>query len=151
MIDFYTDASGKIGMGGVCGSSWMHAIWSEEFLVTNPSIELQELYALVAGVLAWIDRFANSRVILFCDNQAVVAMVNNTSSSCGKCMVLIRILVLHCLKTNVRVYARFVPTKENTRADLLSRNAIQHFKSNYYHDDLLTAVPDVIWPIEKMF
>ena len=105
-IDFYTDASGVIGFGGVCGTQWMDGYWPLDFLKQEPSIEFQELYALVAGILLWIQQYANRRVIIFCDNQSVVAMVNSTTSSCKRCMVLIRVLVLHCLKHNVRVFAK---------------------------------------------
>ena len=70
-IDFYTDASGKTGFGGICGTSWMFGFWSEKFLKYHPSIEYLELYALVAAVLAWIDRFYNQRVVIFCDNKSV--------------------------------------------------------------------------------
>ena len=123
-IDFYTDASGTIGFGGVCGNSWMYGSWPQNFLDQDPSIEFKELYALVAGALGWLDRFRNKRIIVFCDNQSVVAMVNSTSSSCKRCMILIRLFVLHCLKLNVRLYGRYVNTKANVRADLLSRNRI---------------------------
>ena len=39
--------------------------------------------------------------LFFCDNQSMVAMINTTSLSCKNCMVLIRIIVLHCLIHNV--------------------------------------------------
>ena len=104
-IDFFTDASGKIGFGGICGLVWMHGRWPKCFIDQKPSIEFQELYALLAGILAWLHLFQNKRVIIFCDNQSIVAMVNKTTSSCHRSMVLIRILVLHCLKWNTRVFA----------------------------------------------
>ena len=30
-IDMYSDASGKLGMGAICGSRWMYQMWSREF------------------------------------------------------------------------------------------------------------------------
>ena len=80
-IDFYTDASGKIGLGGICGNAWMSQTWSPEFLNScKPSIEFLELFAVTAAVIAWIDKFRNRRVILFCDNQSVVDRVPVPSS-----------------------------------------------------------------------
>ena len=100
-VNFYTDASGRIGMGGLCEDSWMAELWPAEFLQScGPSIEYLELFALVAAVVAWIDRFRNLRVVLFCDNSSICTMVNATSSSCKNCMILIRILVLKCLAAN---------------------------------------------------
>ena len=69
----------------------------------KPSIEFLELYAVTAAVLSWIHQYKNSRIILFCDNQSVVDMINITSTSCRHCMVLIRMIVLKGLIENVRI------------------------------------------------
>ena len=79
-IDMYSDASGKIGFGAVCGTSWMYGEWPKSFLDKKPTIEYLELYGLVTGVITWICCFRNRRIVLFCDNMAVVHMVNNTSA-----------------------------------------------------------------------
>ena len=106
--DFYSDASGGIGMGAANNCSWMYAEWPEQFLAEmKPSIEFLELFALVAAILAWVHRYANRRIIIFCDNQGVVSMVNHHTSSCKYCMRLIRILVLKCLTENTRVFAKY--------------------------------------------
>ena len=107
-IAMYSDTSKNpdLGYGAVCQDSWTYGQWDSDFMVLDPSIEYLELYALVVGVVNWIHRFSNRRIILFCDNQSVVSMVNKTTSSCLKCLKLIRILVFHSLKCNVRVYAR---------------------------------------------
>ena len=105
-IAFAMDASKnlKLGFGGRCGKNWMFAAWNGLIKKCNPSIEYLELFALVAGVVAWIYQFQNRKVILYTDNQTIFHMINKTSGSCKSCMVLIRILVIHCLKYNVRVY-----------------------------------------------
>ena len=82
-IDMYSDASGKIGMGALCGSAWMYQLWDPVFISKfNPSIEYLELFAVTAAVLKWIDQFKNRRIILFCDNKSVVDMINFTTTSC---------------------------------------------------------------------
>ena len=43
----------------------------------DPSIEFLELYAVTVAVVTWIYRFRNRRIVLFCDNQAAVAMINS--------------------------------------------------------------------------
>ena len=47
-------------------------------------------------------------------------MVNNSTSSCKNCMVLLRHIILESLVQNVRVYAKFVKSVENGKADALS-------------------------------
>ena len=49
-IDMYSDASGKIGMGAICGSEWIHKCWDSTFIsCCKPSIEFLELYTVVAA------------------------------------------------------------------------------------------------------
>ena len=66
----------------------------------KPSIEYLELAALCIGIISWGQYLTNCRIVIFCDNQAVVHMVNKLMSSCSNCMVLLRMLVLDGLKNN---------------------------------------------------
>ena len=123
-IDMYSDASGnyQLGFGAYCGCEWTFGQWDQTFCDrVQPSIEYLELFAVLVGVLNWIWRFKNRRIVLFCDNEAVVHMINNSTSKCKNCMVLMRLLVAECILQNVRVYAKHVKTNENGKADALSR------------------------------
>ena len=122
----------------------------------NPSIEYLELFGVTAAVIAWIHRFRNQRVILFCDNKSVVDMINVTSTSCKNCTVLIRIIVLKGLMENVRVFARHVEGAKNVLADSLSRNKLALFwekceEKGKLMDKEPTPVPEAIWPPEKIW
>ena len=64
-------------MGAICGSADASNVGLKKF---KPSIEYLELYAVTAAVLTWIHQFKNRRIILFCDNQSVVDMINLTST-----------------------------------------------------------------------
>ena len=156
-IEMFSDASGRIGMGALCGSSWMHQRWSAKFLdKCKPSIEYLELLGVTAAVLTWIHRFKNKRVILFCDNRSVVDMINVTSTSCKNCMVLIRLIVLKGLMENVRIFARHVEGVKNDLADSLSRNKISTFKQlcakkGKIIDKEPTPIPVALWPVEKLW
>ena len=155
-IDFYTNSSRnfELGMGGICQNSWMFAQWGPEVEQIEPSIEYLELYALAAGVLTWLHRFKNKRIFIFCDNMSVVHMINNMSSSCKNCMVLIRLITLESLYNNMRVYARHVKSEVNQAADALSRLNFPRFKKVTSHKPMdvnLTPLPQAIWPIEKIW
>ena len=121
-VPMYSDASRNpnLGFGAICSSSWMYSKWDPDFIREHePSIAYLELWAVVAGIMTWIHRFKNRRIVLFCDNTSAVEMINNTSS-CQNCMVLIRILVLESLKSNVRVFAKYISSKANAYSDALS-------------------------------
>ena len=146
---FYSDASHNfdLGFGSYCQESWMQQKWGKEVAKLEPSIQYLELYALTAAFLAWGHCFSNKRIIIFTDNNAVVSMVNKTSSSCKNCMVLIRLIVLHSLIHNVRMFARFVSTKQNGITDALSRLQETHFQrlmANLNFDQSPTPVPEEV-------
>ena len=95
--DFYTDAAKgfSLGAGGVFGAKWFFLQWEPNFIKSHdPTIEYLELYALRVEILCWSQELRNRRITVFCDNQAVVSIVNNTSTKCKNSMILIRMLVL---------------------------------------------------------
>ena len=69
-----------------------------------PSIEDLELYALCVGIFAWASLLKNRRIVIYCDNKAMVDIVNATSSKCKNCMVLVRMLVMNNLLYNRKIY-----------------------------------------------
>ena len=76
----YSDAlrNFELGFGAYCDTEWTYGQWDRLFMERyEPSIEYLELYALLIGVLNWSRLFKNRCIILFCDNQSVVFMVNN--------------------------------------------------------------------------
>ena len=132
VLNFYSNASKNkdFGFGCIFDNSWIFGRWPENFITEeDPSIEYLELFGLCAGIFTSEndDQLTNTRVAVFCDNQVVVQMVNNSSLSCKHCMHLIRMLVLNNLTFNRHVYACFVRGKSNKLADSLSRMDLRHF------------------------
>ena len=92
MIDMYSDASRNftLGFGAYCGPEWSYGSWNRTFCeMVQPSIEYLELFGVTVVVLNWLKLFRKKKIVLFCDNMAVVNMINNASSNCKNCMVLI--------------------------------------------------------------
>ena len=129
-IDLYTDASGKLGCGGFFKNSWFQLAWiKDELLQFKPSIEYLELFAVTIAVTLWASKLANLRVCLFVDNKSMRDMINSMSSNCKNCMVLIRKIVMQRLIHNVRIFAKYVSTKDNYFADAILR--FQHDRLHY--------------------
>ena len=156
-INFFTDASKnpKLGCGGWCNKDWFFMQWNERFIKNkNPSIAYLELYGLTIGILLCINRFRNRRIIVNCDDQATVQMINNSTASCKNCMVLIRLIVLECMIQNVSVFAKFVRSNDNSIADSLSRLQMRCFKSLTKHlnmNEQQTEIPEALYPMEKLW
>ena len=84
-LNFYSDASAneRLGFGAVFNNHWLFAQWECGYIKTfKPSIEYLELLGLTAALLTWGHLLRNQRIQIYCDNMAVVAMVNNMTSSC---------------------------------------------------------------------
>ena len=156
-INFFTDASGSYGMGGLCDDSWMILKWDRKFMMKyKPMIQYLEMYALLAGVVAWIHKYKNQSVKIFCDNQNVVRMVNDNSTSCEHCMKLVRIMVLHCLTLNVNLSAEYIKSKDNDLADPISRGELNLFFKRIRDREmkmsaLPTPVPAILLPMDKFW
>ena len=157
-LQFYSDASKNfnLGFGAFCEKSWMQVCWSDMNVTPdmNPSIQYLQLFTLTAAVLAWVHRFQNRKIMIFCDNEAVVSMVNNTTSSCKNCMVLIRFLVLHCLIHNVKLMVKYINTKSNAISDSLSRFQTTRFElltKDMDMDTCPTPVPEILCDVLQLW
>lgn len=158
--DLTSDASAAVDKGFACcyKGKWTQYFWAdcgERFLdgirTKEISINYLELFALAAGVILFGHNFTNRRVNVFCDNLGVVAMINNSTSSCKRCMVIIRIITLISLHHNCRIFAKWIKSEDNTLSDALSRGQFKRFwkHANPGTDEHKTELPRYVWPIPK--
>ena len=158
-IDLYTDSSANpsLGFGGILGTRWFFGRWEYNFTTkTKPSIQYLELYAVCMAIFIWSDYFANFRLVLHCDNLAVCGMLNNTTSGCKHCMVLLRKLMVKCLHQNTRIWAKHVESSKNGLSDSLSRQQFKRFlKLAEEADKNMQTLPDKLsdelWPVSKIW
>lgn len=136
--------------------SWFSQKWPKDFIQTaGISIEVAELLGACMGVSIWAREIEGKRVVIWCDNQAVVQMINNCSSACKKCMFLLRHLTLLCMDYRIRVFCRYISTKENRWADQLSRMKVATFLSEARQcedmevDHYPSPLSTTLWPIPK--
>ena len=143
-------------MGTVFNDRWIVARLNCQFICEQkPSIEFVELFALTAAILSWTNmkELQNTRCVIFCDNEAVVHMINKKVSSCRQCMKLIRLLVLEDILANRKIRVRHIKSADNVLSDALSRLDFKRFwkhapPSMNKKADLL---PATIWPPEKLW
>ena len=154
-LDFMTDAAAgrSLGTGAVFGKMWTWSKWPVGFIdKCRPSIEFLELYALVTAVFIWSDQLSNMRSSIFCDNMAVVNMINSNVSSCKHCMYLLRLFVLRCLRYNMRISAKHIFSKNNILADVLSRQRLDIFKRIAPQmEKYPKCMPDNLYPVQKVW
>ena len=68
-------------------------------------------------------------------------------------MVLLRFLVAHSMVINVRIFAKHVRTKQNGKADALSRLDLDRFwkLSKGTMNQKCSDIPADIWPLTKIW
>ena len=154
-IEFYLDASKMIGFGALLNHHWIRGDWDKTLISEqDPSIAYLELYALCTSVLTWEthEDLVNTQITVYCDNTAVVEMINSTVSSCKNCMYLLWLLTLNGLKYNRQLTAQYIDTKSNFLADAFSRNQMDRFRRlgpamNTFPD----KIPEILWPVSKVW
>ena len=120
-----TDASYSL-FGCSFGNLWFNGEFKESDL--SKSITWKELYAVVIACATWREHLKQKKVLILCDNEAVVYCVNNGKSKCPFVMELIRILFFVCSSSYFDCRMRHVPGNTNTIADALSRNHMNTFR-----------------------
>jgi len=70
----------------------------------------------------------NKRLLFHTDNQAVVSILNNKTSKDPIIMILVRHLVLSCLKYNIMFRGKWIAGLSNPICDALSRSQMEKFR-----------------------
>ena len=127
----YTDAAGSVGFGGFFENQWFNGVWPPELSYENNdeiSIAFQELYPIIIAALLWGQYWTSKRILFFCDNIAVVHILNKGRSKSHIIMRLMRRLVITAAINNFTFLAEHVPGVQNSIADALSRFQMSRFR-----------------------
>lgn len=144
-LHLYTDSSGSLGYGAVFGHKWFNGEWPIKWKSKN--IIVLEMFPIVLSVRIWADNLANRCVIFHTDNQALAEVINKKTTKDRELLVLVRALVLSCLRHNILFRAIHLPGILNTKADALSRLQVDKFKSlDQDADQEPTIVPPHLLP-----
>ena len=85
------------------------------------NIALLELVPIVLAIQMFAPILTGQRILLMCDNEAVVFIINKQSTPHVEMMKLVRRLVVTCMLNNISIFAKHIPGVHNIVADRLSR------------------------------
>ena len=107
-LELHTDASGSLGYGGFFGTKWFQGKWEphQELGQNEISIAWQELFAIVVACHIWGAFLQNKRIILHCDNEAIVSIINSKRSRISQVMDLLRHLTLTPLQYTTYTFGK---------------------------------------------
>lgn len=130
-LQFFTDAAPSVGFGGIFNKQWFAERWPKELKELAPSIQstaLMELYPIVIACLLWADQWTRKNILVFCDNEATVNIINKGRSSVPFINRFIRRLTWISVMNNFTIKATHIPGLDNKIADSLSRFNFQEFR-----------------------
>ena len=125
-LHLYSDSAKSIGFAVIFGNDWCADAWSHS---SDYHITLLELYPIVLAVMLWCERLRNKNIIFFCDNKAVVDILNSQTSKDALVMKLVRKFVLKCMQYNINFHLQHIAGKQNIVSDALSRLQIHKARS----------------------
>lgn len=133
-----TDSS-DFAHGATCGQHW----YFSEFAESQKAMPIawKELFAVATACFTWGHLFAGKRIMLYCDNETVVQIVNIGKAKNPEMMKLVRLLFFKCAHLNFDLKLKHIPGLSNTDADNLSRLRINKFLADNAAADPFPTVP----------
>ena len=149
-LKLQTDSAGgaELGCGVYFDGHWCHLSWPERWSETGllKDITFLELVPIALAVCLWKNQFQGKRIQFYCDNMAVVHILNSKTAKVERVMELVRAIVKWSLLYNFHVNALHVSSSDNGIADSVSRKQWQRFKSLAPAADAQpTPIPTEFW------
>ena len=105
---FLTDAS-NLGFAGVLHGVWFQGSWPAFWL--DKHIAVRELFPIVLALKLWSSQLCGKRLLILCNNEAVVYVINDQTSRDSNFMSLIQTMTVLVMQHNVILRAKHVPSK----------------------------------------
>jgi hypothetical protein len=130
----FTSDACLTGGGAWSGKEYFSVKFPQFILEENNHISTLEMMVVMVAVKIWGQYFCNSRLKIFCDNEATVITINSGRVKDKRMLTLLREIAFSCAKYNMDIECIHLPGKQNTLADKLSR---AHLKSDVKVEDLV--------------
>lgn len=135
-LHLYTDAC-KTSFGGLLHNFWFCDTFDNVDVPNRRSITFKELYAITMALTVWSPMLHSRNIILHCDNQSVVHIINSGRSKCKHIMSLMRYLFYVCSQFNIVLKSIHIAGAKNVAADALSRLQVTQFRQMVPHANKL--------------
>lgn len=142
------------GGGSYFGSEYWSRSFPNWLQDPNIPIHLKEFWVVVASAWLWAEQWRGSIVYIFCDNDAVVEVLEKERPKDPKMLELLQeFLYIVCTRGFTPVF-RKVGTKENETADYISRvhdhaTTATYFKSKGLPMRTLVEAPDYLFTLRS--
>ena len=145
---FSTDAC-LTGCGGLSSTHYFHAVFPPGMLQQSLAIHNLELLAILVAVRLWGHHWPGLRILVRCDNFAVVQGLNSGKARDSFLAAALRELWFVAARHEFELRAAHLSSSENRAADLLSRWHLDNsYASQFCAMPLFSALEEVIVPAE---
>ena len=120
------------------------------YIMARVNIAVKELYPIVLALILRSNVLADKRLLVLCDDEAVVHVINNQTCKEQYIISLIRTMTVIIMRNKVILRAKHVPGKKNIIADALSRfQDTPEIRDQYGLVQLQSVIPpDLLpWPL----
>ena len=129
---FSTDAC-LTGCGGLTDQHFFHCVFPEEITVKFHSIHHLEAIAILIACRLWGSSWSGLRLIVQCDNEAVVSSLNSGRVQDPYLAICLRSIWLEAASNEFELRALHLSSSANRLADLLSRWHLQSSFKEQFH------------------
>ena len=119
-ITFSTDSC-LTGCGGICDREYFHASFPKFIQDQGLPIHKLEMLAVLVGVRLWGKNCEGQKIRIYCDNDAVVQVLNSSKTRDSFMATCLRELWFEVSKYRFQLRAIHLPGEDNRIADWLSR------------------------------
>ena len=119
-LHFTTDSC-LSGGGATCADQCFYFTFPSDIVLAAVHICALELFVVVLAVRVWVQLLAGRRVIVSCDNQAAVTVINSAVTRDPFMQQCLCQLWLTTSLHDCEIRASFIPGEHNSLADYLSR------------------------------
>ena len=127
------------GLGAICGREVYSIPLTQEYL--NYDIVHLEMLNILVAVRVWGRYCATHRILIHCDNQAVVMIMDSCKTRDLTLAAICRNILIECAKFDIDLHTVHIPGKSNVIADALSRLSL----NPNYMQVVQKHVPNYVW------
>ena len=121
-VNLWSDSAGARGCGVVYHNHWSYIQWPTCWPPeVRRDITFLELVPIVMAIFIWGACLQGKKLTFHVDNQAVVSILNEQTSTSPRIMCLLRPLILKSLHNNMQIRSVHVFGRNNKTCDAISR------------------------------
>ena len=133
-----SDASGSWGCGAWCGPLWFQLQWNGKS--QHLQIAIKEFIPVLIASFIWGHKWKGHNVLVYCDNEAVVFVLNKCYSRDCYLAHMLRTLFFIEAHFQFQIKSAHIPGVHNTLADFLSRSQVAKFHTQQPNADIFLHV-----------